>query len=248
MQTAVKISLYSCGLVHHVFTTFYILTQIDFSRGKDQRIMDMYIYNNRYLTSWNMGLQLLYFTLALIHECMMLNKSFLTTRSSRNLYRIRGYLFTSLVAPCTLVVASFFWAFYHVDKNYMVPVGADEIIPSWINHSIHTNILFLPAVEILLPKMYTPTFWNSFLGITLFSTVYDTLFLFTYFDTGKWMYPLYDQLNWFQRIMLLAVMYTTSLICCRLIIAIQSMKTDTCEEIAKRDYKQRVASVTKKLL
>lgn len=54
MKTAIKISFYTFGLIHHLFTTFYSLTQIDFTKGRNPRIMDMYNFNKRFLTSWNL--------------------------------------------------------------------------------------------------------------------------------------------------------------------------------------------------
>lgn len=233
--------------MHHLFTTFYSLTQIDFTKGRNPRIMDMYNLNKRFLTSWNLGLQMLYFTLALMHELFLLNRCSVTPKLLQIVHKTRGYLFTALILPCTLVVASFFWIFYHLDKNYVFPVGADEVFPSWINHNIHTNILFLPIVELVLTKMYTPSFWNCFLGLTVFSTIYDFIYLFTYFDTGKWIYPLYDQISWTQRIMVFCVMYMTSLILCKIGIIIQNTKTKSCQ-IRKTNYKKSVATVTKKLL
>lgn len=243
------ISFYTFGIIHHVYTYYYSQFEVDFMKSNNKNIQDIKRFNMRYLTSWNMTLQTLYLMLALVFELFLLNKQKISVKTLENFSKFRGYIFTTLVFPSTMVVAFFFWLFYHLNTEYVLPNGIDDIMPGWVNHSIHTNIIFLPLIEFTLQKMWVPSLKTALTGLTLYSHVYNSFYLFTYFETGKWLYPLYELIDWPQRIALMEFMYVIGAATCVLGVVIQNMKSKHCDITkAKESCQERVLNVTKKLL
>lgn len=231
--------------MHHLYAYYFSKTQIDFTKTTREKVLDIQLFTNRYLTSWNMAVQALYFIVALIHEILSINKNKITQSL---LDRIRGFIFSALVLPCTAVVAFFFWTIYFVNPNLVIPEGIEEISPYWMNHVIHTNILFLPIIELSLQKLYVPSTRTALIGVTVFAAIYNVMFLLSYFETEKWMYDLYEYLSWPQRLVLMGSKILLGVAVCQLGLSAQNMKAKTSDINNTKHNKKRVANVTKKSL
>lgn len=90
-------------------------------------------------------------------------------------YSFKGYWFTAFIFPFSVIVSLMFWGLYNINRDFVLPEACDEIFPKWLNHSVHTNILVLPVVEMMTTKQRLPSFKSAFYGISALSAVYDAL-------------------------------------------------------------------------
>lgn len=95
--------------------------------------------------------------------------------TASKIYSWKGYWFTTFIFPFSLMVSLMFWGLYNINRDFVLPEACDEIFPKWLNHSVHTNILLLPVVELMTARQRLPSFKNAFYGISLLLVVYDAL-------------------------------------------------------------------------
>lgn len=92
------------------------------------------------------------------------------------LSRFRSFIFYTLVLPCSVVVVSIFWMLWHIDRELIFPSVIDMFLPSWVNHSLHTFILFPIIVELLQPKTYSfVKFSCAFKILSLYLVIYQAM-------------------------------------------------------------------------
>lgn len=139
-------------------------------------------------------MQTLYFLIAAIFEIILLQKHRVAPKVVENFSKIRGFIFTSLVFPSTMIVAFFFWLFYHINSEYVIPNGFEEMVPSWLNHNIHTNIILLPIIELTLQKMSIPSTKTAFITLTIYSHVYNSLWVLIFFRKKIIIYLLFMEM------------------------------------------------------
>ncbi|KAM3955606.1 androgen-dependent TFPI-regulating protein isoform 2-T2 [Aphomia sociella] len=159
---------------------------------------NMKIFILCFLTNWNYGFQTLFLCLAVTHDVLeWTNKH--DSRFGSKIRYWRDVLFCSLVVPFTLFVSGMFWSVYSVDRELVFPKVYDTIIPNWFNHCVHTNIAVVIAVESLLqPRRYAT---NRKLELALnlgVSVLYTIVYYSIFFFAGRWLYPLFGIMTWWQ--------------------------------------------------
>lgn len=119
-------------------------------------------------------MQVLYLCLALLYDIVKKHPKG-NEVIGKKLKLWKGYIFTSFVFPFTLFVSMMFWSVYTINREWVLPEVTDAVIPGWLNHSLHTNILILLAVEIFLTNQLLPSFKSAFLGISIITLIYDVM-------------------------------------------------------------------------
>ncbi|KAM3955605.1 androgen-dependent TFPI-regulating protein isoform 1-T1 [Aphomia sociella] len=164
----------------------------------DEMLQDAIKFGGFFLTFWNFGFQTLFLCLAVTHDVLeWTNKH--DSRFGSKIRYWRDVLFCSLVVPFTLFVSGMFWSVYSVDRELVFPKVYDTIIPNWFNHCVHTNIAVVIAVESLLqPRRYAT---NRKLELALnlgVSVLYTIVYYSIFFFAGRWLYPLFGIMTWWQ--------------------------------------------------
>ncbi|GJQ76095.1 hypothetical protein Trydic_g1846 [Trypoxylus dichotomus] len=130
----------------------------------------------------------------------------------RNLEAIKTYFFSSLVFPTGLLVCTFFWFVFNIDRELIYPQDFDSVVPVWVNHSIHTAIVALPFIEILFQKE-VPSFRSAIKGMTVFTLLYNTTYFLTYYQSSRWLYKVFYIFSWPERVgLVIAIYLVTALI------------------------------------
>nr|XP_022913846.1 androgen-dependent TFPI-regulating protein-like [Onthophagus taurus]XP_022913858.1 androgen-dependent TFPI-regulating protein-like [Onthophagus taurus] len=206
---------------HHSFASIYLNTQIDLSKSKYVQVTDMQNYKYRYFTCWNFVLQTLYLGMVCLYHLLKIfpqTKSLIKTQ--KVISNIRSFVFTSWVFPTGMLVASIFWTVWYINRELVLPSAADELFPSWINHCIHTNILFVLLAEIFFCKKL-PSFKDAVKGALIFCLAYNVNFFFTYYQTSRWLYGMFAVLSWPERLIFMAFNFLLSVILIRISMVIQ---------------------------
>ncbi|GFO04374.1 Androgen-induced protein 1 [Plakobranchus ocellatus] len=124
---------------------------------------------------------------------------------SAQLQRWRDYMHASTAFPVGMFVVFTFWALYALDRELVYPEVLDELIPSWLNHSLHTAVFpFLIIDKILIHHKYPSRLSGCVMTCSLALTyIFWTLFI-AYYE-GLWIYPVLEVLRSHERAIFLSV-------------------------------------------
>ncbi|XP_025409637.1 androgen-induced gene 1 protein-like isoform X3 [Sipha flava] len=99
-----------------------------------------------------------------------------------------GYRF---LTNWNLFVCVTFWLMYAYDREIVYPKIIDSYIPYWQNHGMHTTILPLILAELFTTRHKFPSVSASLVLYLGFGLCYAIVFLETYIEKGRWVYPLF---------------------------------------------------------
>ncbi|KAK4016666.1 androgen-induced gene 1 protein [Daphnia magna] len=156
----------------------------------------------KYLTFWNMVLQLFYFSFSIANDLLGSNSTNLKEQTA--LQRVRDFLFGSLVFPLGMFVATTFWVLWAIDRELVFPVALDAFFPGWLNHIMHTSIVPLDFIELIfIPKIF-PKRSHALAGLSALMLGYLAWVFFIAFKTDFWVYPVLAVLHWGYRLLFIA--------------------------------------------
>lgn len=70
------------------------------------------------------------------------------------------------------LVSIVFWGVWFVDRELIFPRMFDEVLPLWINHSLHTITSIIVITEMCISSHQYPKFKNGVIGISVYLAVY----------------------------------------------------------------------------
>ncbi|XP_063358959.1 androgen-induced gene 1 protein-like [Cydia amplana] len=150
-----------------------------------------------FLTFWCLILQTIYFTVSVLNDYIGTNVDH--PKQSSILRSIKDKLFI-LAFPVALYVTSAFWGIYAIDKDLIFPDKIANAIPSWVNHTMHTLILLFILLELVITYRRYPSRFVGFSIVVCFNLTYTFWFHCIWYQTGVWVYPILDVLNWPARV------------------------------------------------
>ncbi|RDD38397.1 Androgen-induced gene 1 protein [Trichoplax sp. H2] len=146
----------------------------------------------KFLTSWNLHLQTLYYYYALLATMYVL-----ISKAERSiLLTIRDYIFGALVFPIGMYVGVIFWAMYNFDREVIYPRSLDQYVPVVINHVWHTAVLVFPIIESLLVRHDKfPSRSKGYVGLFIFKLFYLIWVFYIGLYHNLWIYPFMRVMN-----------------------------------------------------
>lgn len=172
---------------------------------KDPVVLTLKRLSLRFLTNWTFTLQNLYFFLCVGEDILNLFSGYQKFKGT--LFKVKNYVFTVLVAPMSVFVTVAFWSMWLIDRELIFPEALDQVLPSWVNHSLHTTTSLFVLGEIYLSYHPYPKFEHAVMGITAYLGAYVICLIGTYVHTGIWLYPIFRTMSWNLRIVFVIVMY-----------------------------------------
>ncbi|XP_063365257.1 androgen-induced gene 1 protein-like [Cydia amplana] len=148
----------------------------------------------KFLTFIDAIIQTVYFTVALINDVWGTNEP--TPSVKPLIRRIKDTLFSTLAFPVAMFVGITFWGIYAIDRELILPQRLDAIFPSWLNHVMHTNIVAFTLIELLASFRMYPSRSHGISLLTAFMLCYAIWIHVIYVQTGAWVYPVLEVLNW----------------------------------------------------
>lgn len=152
----------------------------------------------KFLTFWDAILQSIYFII-----CVYID-FFVETGSRPFIVKLRDYVHPTLAFPVGMFVGVTFWGLYAVDRELVLPNLLDKYFPTWLNHIMHTNIMFFALLELVLTYRKYPSRTKGLTGLVLFQLTYMAWMHIVYFKSGQWVYNVFNVLNIPQRIAFLS--------------------------------------------
>ncbi|CAK1549624.1 unnamed protein product [Leptosia nina] len=192
--------LHIIGAVLNTYLLWYDQNYVDvpFKAG-----LDLYPFRGRvlFLTLWNFVLQAIYMWIAFANDVFGTNDP--VPKNPPTIRKIKDTLF-ALAFPMGVYVSVAFWGVYAVDKDLIFPPPVEKAYPPWINHPLHTFVSIFMIIEMLTSDVTYP---SRKVGLAITNT-----FIFSYLgflflvnsQTGEWVYPVLDEMNWPERIFFMA--------------------------------------------
>ncbi|XP_039593191.1 androgen-dependent TFPI-regulating protein-like [Polypterus senegalus] len=146
----------------------------------------------KYLTFLNLVLQMLYFGISLILD---IYTSLQKHPKAGMLTSSKDILFSVLAFPVGSFVVTIFWMIFLYDRELVYTKEMDRIIPSWLNHSLHTIVLPFLLIEIFLQPHVYPERKHGMALLGLCSAGYLSWVVWIYITVGAWVYPLLGKLS-----------------------------------------------------
>ncbi|XP_060793113.1 androgen dependent TFPI regulating protein 1 isoform X2 [Neoarius graeffei] len=148
----------------------------------------------KYLTFINLVMQMVFFGLCVVTDLI---HAVLPRKSSVSslLVTVRDFCFTVLAFPIGTFVFISFWSIYAYDRELVFPKALDDIIPTWMNHAMHTVILLPLLVQMCLQPHRHPSRCRGILALALFVSLYLAWVLWVRHASGIWIYPIMAHLS-----------------------------------------------------
>lgn len=135
-------------------------------------------------------IQVIYLTVALLHDFT----------GSAQLKKTRDYIFGTLSFPLGLETTFMYWTMRTIDRELVYPKALDEFFPLWLDVALHTNVTVFVVIELFLTKHKYPDRTLALKGLTTFMIGYLMWLLVIKAQTGRWVYHLFEALEYPQRI------------------------------------------------
>uniref|UniRef100_A0A8C9L7N8 Androgen-dependent TFPI-regulating protein n=1 Tax=Pavo cristatus TaxID=9049 RepID=A0A8C9L7N8_PAVCR len=138
------LAAYHCLVLAWYFFVLYSLTHL----RTEERPSEVFLYGGqwKYLTVLNLFLQAVFYGVSFLADVLRLIKEL---RCAKCVISSRDLLFSVLAFPVSTFVSISFWILYTYNRELVYPKSLDGVIPSWLNHTMHTAVLPLALLEIL---------------------------------------------------------------------------------------------------
>jgi len=154
----------------------------------------------QFFTFWNAIVQVLYWGICLFNDMHGSNIGPKGSQQKRQiLQKVRDALFTSIAWPIGTFVVLTFWALYAIDRELVFPTVLDDIIPSWLNHVMHTTPLVFLLIERIMVYHWSSTRSTDLKRTLIFVGLYQSWILFIAWHLDVWVYPVLKVLSPFGR-------------------------------------------------
>ena len=139
-------------------------------------------------------IQTTYFTLALLNDIIGNNEP--SPSEKPLIRRVKDTVFSALAFPLAIFVGVSFWGIYAIDRELILPRVMDAYFPTWLNHVMHSNIIVFILIELLTSFRMYPKRKVGLSILSAFMVCYLVWIHVIYFNTGIWVYPILNVLNW----------------------------------------------------
>lgn len=100
-----------------------------------------------------------------------------------------------LALPLSFAVTLLFWGLYVIDRELVYPKVLDDVIPSWLNHVMHTAPVFFMTVDTILTCHKMPKRSTGIVWMVILVLFYEFCLVMWYLVEGIWAYPFFDVLD-----------------------------------------------------
>jgi hypothetical protein len=100
----------------------------------------------KFLTYVNVCIQIAFFSLSALDAFKSLFSAINQSNTITGVRSLTNFLYTSVAFPIGVLVSISFWSLYFIDRSLVFPTVLDSIVPSWLNHVLHT----LPVASLLV--------------------------------------------------------------------------------------------------
>ncbi len=195
-MTFLEILINGCGVANFAYGIYFQGYLLDIP-AEVSRNRNAWGGPFKYLTFWNLWLQLAYHGLALLA---------LAFATNRRLKSARDFTFATLSFPIGVFVCVVFWALFAIDRELIFPKRFDAFIPAFENHVLHTTVLALQPLAMAITRHEYPKTLKRGVGATAaFCFAYLAWICAIAHFGGFWVYPVFKVLSPPMRVVFITV-------------------------------------------
>ncbi|KAF7265728.1 hypothetical protein GWI33_020811 [Rhynchophorus ferrugineus] len=127
----------------------------------------------KFLTYWDALLQSTFFTICFLNDIFGTNEKY--PKSTPFFRKLKDLLLPALAFPLAMFVGVTFWGLYFIDRELIFPRSIDPYFPWWLNHLMHTNIMFFIILELFTSYRKYPSRKLGLSILTLFMLLFKTI-------------------------------------------------------------------------
>ncbi|CAG0893495.1 unnamed protein product [Cyprideis torosa] len=158
----------------------------------------------KYLTSWDVVIQLIFHSIAVIAAVKHKNLAW---------RRARDYYFSLLAFPVGVFVSISFWSIYAVDPELIFPAALRPYYPEWLNQIDHTFPSLFMLCQLLSVRHVFPHTKFALKVIPGLCAIYMSWVLYIAYMAEFWVYPVLEVLPWYGRGIFMAFLSLLMLMC-----------------------------------
>ncbi|XP_072370580.1 androgen-induced gene 1 protein-like isoform X1 [Scyliorhinus torazame] len=187
-------------LLHLPLFLWYLFTlHRDVLLSSGGRLLGAATYGGRwkYLTFINMILQTTYFGVCVLTDLVWLlpQHGKRVQRLCLRISALQDWLFAALAFPIGFFVVVSFWLLYAFDRELVYPKILDQIIPTWMNHAMHSVVLLLLMLELILVPHRWPSHKGGMAVLISFCCSYLLWVFWIRHRSAIWVYPIMEVLS-----------------------------------------------------
>lgn len=179
----------------YLFLGYYFQKYLKVPEGVQLNVPDPAKEPWQYLTIWNVVFQEIYFFLCVADDALMLTRPKALRELKGLVRKMRRYFFESVFFPTGVTVFFMFWPLFLANRQIIYPVELDLVVPIWMNHLIHTNIMVLIVLEVILCPHFYSDRKEGLARSCVVPIVYTLCLLITNAIRGTWPYPLFGMIG-----------------------------------------------------
>lgn len=201
------VKLYHSTVFLVIFSSF-VYNHLYVKIRQDDTLMTYKGYGGKfkYLTFWYFIIQTVYFGLCVANDLCGSNVRPSGRGERCRLQRWRDNFLATVVFPLGMFVVLTFWGIYAIDRELVYPKALDKVIPSWLNHIMHTTILPFLLVDKFLVYHQYPSRKAGFVTIMSLALLYLTWILWVAYYANIWVYPILKVLQPHQKVVFILAM------------------------------------------
>lgn len=210
----------------HIFSILNYVIFLLYKETIKDKLNDLYPMRKRFggswkfLTHWNIVLQLIYFCLAFLNDVFGTESR--AKEEPSGLQKIRDFLFATLAFPIGIFVPVIFWILFGIDRDLVFPDDLDELFPPITNHMMHTTSFPAQILELFLIYHAYPSRKFGIPAIVGFCLSYVGWIFYIGYAGGIWVYGVLEVLTDSQRFTLVVFL---SLFICMLYLTGESLNS-----------------------
>ncbi|KAJ8679444.1 hypothetical protein QAD02_015231 [Eretmocerus hayati] len=151
---------------------------------------------------------MLFFLVCMLNDIFGSNS--LSPKKRPFIRRFKDYFHATVGFPVAMFVGVTFWALMAKDRELVLPKAVDPYFPWWLNHLMHTLILFTTVLEMLIAPRQYPSRSQGLSGLAGFMLTYLAWMHFVWYKSGVWAYPIIEILSWPLRVVFYLVLLVFS--------------------------------------
>lgn len=188
----------------HIFAILNYVCFLLYKETVKDKLNELYPMRKRFggswkfLTHWNIVLQILYFSLALVNDVFGTESR--EKEEASRFQKCRNFLFSTLAFPIGIFVPVMFWILFGIDRDLVFPADLDDIYPPITNHMMHTTSLPAQILELLLIYHAYPSRKYGIPAIVGFCLSYVGWIFYIGYAGGIWVYGILEVLTHSQRV------------------------------------------------
>uniref|UniRef100_A0A914Z5X1 Uncharacterized protein n=1 Tax=Panagrolaimus superbus TaxID=310955 RepID=A0A914Z5X1_9BILA len=183
-------------VVNGAYAIFYAYT-LYFDYGRTEEFQNLFPIPGNFWSKY-VWLTMINLTIQFLYHCAGTYFAITSKTNTQNTtpQNVFHFISTTIAFPLSVTVVTLFWGLIYLDPDFVLTDEAKLMLSiTWYNHALHTVPLIAMIVDFIAWRHPQPRIYPALKATVAFIMFYLTDVHLVFFYTGKWAYPILDQLD-----------------------------------------------------